>query len=136
MAIKRYKPTTPGRRGMTVTDYSGLSKVAPEKSLLEPVKKHSGRNNTGRITVRHQGGGNRRKYRVIDFKREKLDMPATVLTLEYPRNEPRHRRHVRLSGGEHRLGARRLRGSGGAPRRAGRGYRRSDADQPQHRGHL
>ena len=63
MAIKRYKPTTPGRRGMTVTDYSGLSKVAPEKSLLEPVKKHSGRNNTGRITVRHQGGGNRRKYR-------------------------------------------------------------------------
>ena len=81
MAIKRYKPTTPGRRGMTVTDYSGLSKVAPEKSLLEPVKKHSGRNNTGRITVRHQGGGNRRKYRVIDFKREKLDMPATVLIL-------------------------------------------------------
>ena len=86
MAIKRYKPTTPGRRGMTVTDYSGLSKVAPEKSLLEPVKKHSGRNNTGRITVRHQGGGNRRKYRVIDFKREKLDMPATVLTLEYDPN--------------------------------------------------
>ena len=86
MAIKRYKPTTPGRRGMTVTDYSGLSKVAPEKSLLEPVKKHSGRNNTGRITVRHQGGGNRRKYRVIDFKREKLDMPATVERLEYDPN--------------------------------------------------
>ena len=57
MAIKKYGPTTPGRRGMTVTDYSVLSKVAPERSLLEPMKKHSGRNNTGRITVRHQGGG-------------------------------------------------------------------------------
>ena len=86
MAIKRYKPTTPGRRGMTVTDYSGLSKVAPEKSLLEPVKKHSGRNNTGRITVRHQGGGNRTKYRVIDFKRNKFGVPATVKTLEYDPN--------------------------------------------------
>ena len=67
MAIKTYKPTTPGRRGMTVIDYSGLSKVAPEKSLLETVKKHSGRNSYGRITVRHKGGGNRRKYRIIDF---------------------------------------------------------------------
>ena len=57
MAIKKYKPTTPGRRGMTVTDYSGLSKVAPEKSLLRPIKKNAGRNNTGRITVRHHGGG-------------------------------------------------------------------------------
>ena len=75
MAIKKYGPTTPGRRGMTVTDYSVLSKVAPERSLLEPMKKHSGRNNTGRITVRHQGGGNRTKYRVIDFKRQKTDMP-------------------------------------------------------------
>ena len=86
MAIKKYGPTTPGRRGMTVTDYSALSKVAPERSLLEPMKKHSGRNNTGRITVRHQGGGNRTKYRVIDFKRQKTDMPATVKTLEYDPN--------------------------------------------------
>ena len=86
MAIKKYGPTTPGRRGMTVTDYSVLSKVAPERSLLEPMKKHSGRNNTGRITVRHQGGGNRTKYRVIDFKRQKIDMPATVKTLEYDPN--------------------------------------------------
>ena len=62
MAIKKYGPTTPGRRGMTVTDYSVLSKVAPERSLLEPMKKHSGRNNTGKITVRHHGGGNRTKY--------------------------------------------------------------------------
>ena len=84
MAIKKYKPTTPGRRGMTVTDYSVLSKVDPERSLLESKKKHAGRNNTGKITVRHHGGGNRVKYRVIDFKRNKFDVPATVKTLEYP----------------------------------------------------
>jgi len=71
---------------MTVIDYSGLSKVAPEKSLLESLKKHSGRNSYGRITVRHKGGGNRRKYRIIDFKRNKLGMNATVLTLEYDPN--------------------------------------------------
>ena len=83
MAIKKYKPTTPGRRGMTVTDYSVLSKVDPERSLLESKKKHAGRNNTGKITVRHHGGGNRVKYRVIDFKRNKFDVPATVKTLEF-----------------------------------------------------
>ena len=71
---------------MSVTDYSGLSKVAPEKSLLEPVKKTAGRNSYGRITVRHHGGGNRKKYRIIDFKRNKLDIPAKVLTLEYDPN--------------------------------------------------
>ena len=86
MAIKKYKPTTPGRRGMTVTDYSVLTKTAPERSLLEPMKKHAGRNNTGKITVRHHGGGNRTKYRVIDFKRNKFDVPATVKTLEYDPN--------------------------------------------------
>ena len=86
MAIKKYKPTTPGRRGMTVTDYSVLSKVEPERSLLESKKKHAGRNNTGKITVRHHGGGNRVKYRVIDFKRNKFDVPATVKTLEYDPN--------------------------------------------------
>ena len=86
MAIKTYKPTTPSRRQMTVTDYSVLSKVEPEKSLLEPMKKKSGRNSYGRITVRHRGGGNRRKYRVIDFKRDKDNMIATVLTLEYDPN--------------------------------------------------
>ena len=67
MAIKTYKPVTPGRRGMTVTDYSVLSKVEPERSLLESLKKNSGRNSYGRITVRHKGGAQRRKYRVIDF---------------------------------------------------------------------
>ena len=90
MAIKKFKPTTPGRRGMTVTDYSVLSKVEPERSLLEPMKHNSGRNNTGRITVRHHGGGNRTKYRVIDFKRSKLDVPATVKTLEYDPNRSAH----------------------------------------------
>mgnify|MGYP001114629952 CR=1 len=90
MAIKSYKPTTASRRSMTVTDYSGLSKVAPERSLLEPMKKKSGRNSYGRITVRHRGGGNRTKYRVIDFKRNKFDMPATVQTLEYDPNRSAH----------------------------------------------
>ncbi len=102
MAIKKYKPTTPGRRGMTVTDYSGLSKVAPERSLLEPMKKAAGRNNTGRITVRHHGGGNRTKYRVIDFKRNKVDMPATVKTLEYDPNRSAHIALVQYEDGEKR----------------------------------
>lgn len=86
MAIKVYKPTTNGRRNMSVSDYSGLSKVAPERSLLEPLSKHAGRNSYGRITVRHHGGGNRRKYRVIDFKRDKFDIKAEVKTLEYDPN--------------------------------------------------
>ena len=86
MAIKHYKPTTPGHRGMTVLDYSELSKVAPEKSLLETLKKNAGRNSYGRITVRHRGGGNRKKYRIIDFKRDKAGIPATVMTIEYDPN--------------------------------------------------
>ncbi len=102
MAIKSFKPTTPALRQMTVTDYSGLSKVAPEKSLLEPLKKHSGRNNTGKITVRHRGGGNRNKYRIIDFKRNKLDMPATVLTLEYDPNRSSHIALLQYEDGEKR----------------------------------
>ena len=68
MAIKKFKPTSPSRRQMTVTDYSGLSKVAPERSLLVSLKQNSGRNNTGKITVRHRGGAIRRTYRIIDFK--------------------------------------------------------------------
>lgn len=102
MAIKKYKPTTPGRRGMTVTDYSALSKVEPERSLLEPMKKAAGRNNTGRITVRHHGGGNRTKYRVIDFKRDKVDMPAEVMTLEYDPNRSAHIALVQYEDGEKR----------------------------------
>ena len=86
MAIKSYKPTTPSRRFMTVTDYSELSKVKPERSLLVNLKKTAGRNSYGRITVRHRGGGNKIKYRIIDFKRNKLDVPAKVMTLEYDPN--------------------------------------------------
>ncbi len=102
MAIKHYKPTTPGRRGMTTMDYSVLSKVAPERSLLEPIKKNAGRNSYGRITVRHRGGGNRRKYRVIDFKRDKFDIPATVKTLEYDPNRSAFISLVEYEDGEKR----------------------------------
>ncbi len=102
MAIKFYKPTTPGRRKMTVTDYSGLSKVEPEKSLLTTLKKNSGRNSYGRITVRHRGGGARRKYRIIDFKRDKFDIPATVLTLEYDPNRSAHIALLEYADGEKR----------------------------------
>lgn len=102
MPTKFYKPTTPGRRGMSVLDYSSLSKVAPEKSLLAPLEKKSGRNSYGRITVRHRGGGNRRKYRIIDFKRNKLDMNATVLTLEYDPNRSANIALVQYEDGEKR----------------------------------
>ena len=102
MPINHYKPTTPGRRGMTVVDYSELSKVAPERSLLAPIKKNAGRNSYGRITVRHRGGGNRRKYRIIDFKRDKFDIPATVLTIEYDPNRTAHIALVQYEDGEKR----------------------------------
>ena len=86
MAIKKYNPTSPARRFMTVSTFEELSKVAPEKSLLEPKKSNAGRNSYGRITVRHRGGGNRQKYRIIDFKRNKDGMNATVMTIEYDPN--------------------------------------------------
>ena len=102
MPTKLYKPTTPGRRNMSVMDYSVLSKVEPEKSLLAPLSKKSGRNSYGRITVRHRGGGNRRKYRIIDFKRNKVDMKATVLTLEYDPNRSAFIALVQYEDGEKR----------------------------------
>ena len=102
MAIKHYKPTTPGRRGMSVVDYSELSKVAPERSLLVSLKKNSGRNSYGRITVRHRGGGNRRKYRLIDFKRDKNQIPATVLTIEYDPNRTANIALLQYEDGEKR----------------------------------
>ena len=100
MSIKVYKPTTNARRNMSVTDYSELSKVAPEKSLLKALKKNSGRNSYGRITVRHRGGGNRRKYRVIDFKRNKFDVKATVKSLEYDPNRSAHIALIEYTDGE------------------------------------
>ena len=102
MPTINYKPTTPGRRGMSVLDYSGLSKTGPEKSLLAPKSKKAGRNSYGRITVRHRGGGNRQKYRIIDFKRNKVDMTATVLTLEYDPNRTAHIALVQYEDGEKR----------------------------------
>lgn len=86
MAVKTYNPTTASRRGMTVTDYSYLTKKRPEKSLVCTLRKHSGRNNSGKITVRHRGGANKRKYRLIDFKRNKYDVKAVVQSIEYDPN--------------------------------------------------
>ena len=92
MAIRKINPTSPGQRGMTKSDYSEITTSTPEKSLLKPLKKHAGRNNTGRITCRHKGGGVKQHYRMIDFKREKFGIPATVKTIEYDPN-----RNVRIS---------------------------------------
>ena len=86
MPVKKYKPTSAGKRFMTTIDFSDLSKVEPEKSLTEVRKKHSGRNNNGHITVRHKGGGTRKLYRIIDFKRSKDAIPAKVATVEYDPN--------------------------------------------------
>ena len=86
MAVKVYKPTSPGRRGMSVSSFEEITKTEPEKSLLAPLKKRAGRNVKGRITVRHRGGGHKRRYRIIDFKREKQGVPATVKSIEYDPN--------------------------------------------------
>ena len=86
MGIKSYNPYTPSRRNMTGSDFKEITKKSPEKSLLDVKKKNSGRNNQGKITVRHQGGGNRQKYRIIDFKRRKDDIPAKVIGIEYDPN--------------------------------------------------
>ena len=86
MATIKYKPTTPARRNMSVPDFAEITKFTPEKSLIEIKKKHAGRNNYGKITVRHHGGGNKQKYRIIDYKRLTLDAPAKVLGIEYDPN--------------------------------------------------
>ena len=86
MGIKNFRPYTPSRRNMTVSTFDEITKKTPEKSLLAKKKKNAGRNSYGRITVRHQGGGNRQKYRIVDFKRKKDDMPATVVGIEYDPN--------------------------------------------------
>lgn len=86
MGIKSFRPVTPSLRNMTVLTNEEITKYSPEKKLLSPLKKNSGRNNTGKITVRHHGGGQRRKYRIIDFKRNKVDMEATVIGIEYDPN--------------------------------------------------
>ena len=103
MSSKTFKPYTPSRRNMTVSAFDGVDKKAkPERSLLEPLKKSSGRNSYGRITVRHRGGGCKRKYRIIDFRRDKLDMPAVVQRLEYDPNRSAFIALVQYEDGEKR----------------------------------
>ena len=103
MSIKTYRPTTPSRRHMSVSGFDGVAKhVKPEKSLTEVLKKNAGRNSYGHITVRHQGGGNRQKYRVIDFKRNKLDVEGKVLRLEYDPNRSAYIALVEYTDGERR----------------------------------
>ncbi len=92
MGIRKINPTSPGQRGMTKSDFAEITTSTPEKSLLKPMRKKAGRNNTGRITCRHKGGGHKQAYRVIDFKREKFGIPAVVQTIEYDPN-----RNVRIS---------------------------------------
>ena len=101
MSIKTFKPTTPSRRQMTVSGFDGIDKKAkPEPSLTTSLKKSSGRNSYGRITVRHRGGGNKRKYRIIDFKRDKFEMPATVQRIEYDPNRSAYIALVKYEDGE------------------------------------
>ena len=103
MAIKTYRPTTPSRRHMSVSGFDGVEKhVRPEKSLVEVLKKNAGRNSYGHITVRHQGGGNRQKYRVIDFKRDKREVEGKVLRLEYDPNRSAYIALVEYADGERR----------------------------------
>lgn len=100
MALKKYNPTSPARRFMTVSDFAEITKKSPERSLLAKKDKHAGRNSYGRITVRHRGGGNRRKYRIIDFKRNKDGMPATVIGVEYDPNRSANIALIQYEDGE------------------------------------
>ena len=103
MSVKLYKPTTPSRRHMSVSGFDGIDKRAkPDRSLTEVLKRNSGRNSYGRITVRHRGGGNRRKYRIIDFKRNKFDVPGNVVRLEYDPNRSANIALIEYTDGERR----------------------------------
>ncbi len=102
MGIKKYNPTSPARRNMTVSTFEEITRTEPEKSLVEILKSKAGRNNYGKITVRHQGGGHKRKYRVIDFKRDKMDVPATVATIEYDPNRSANIALLNYADGEKR----------------------------------
>ncbi|PGL67708.1 MULTISPECIES: 50S ribosomal protein L2 [Bacillaceae] len=102
MGIKKYKPTTNGRRGMTTNDFAEITTDKPEKSLLAPLNKKAGRNNQGKITVRHQGGGHKRQYRIIDFKRDKDGIPGRVATIEYDPNRSANIALINYADGEKR----------------------------------
>src|SRR5437660_1655978 len=102
MPVKKYKPTSPGRRGMSVSAFSEITKSKPEKSLLRPLPRKSGRNNQGRLTQRHQGGGHKRQYRLIDFKRNKIGVPAKVSAIEYDPNRSARIALLQYADGEKR----------------------------------
>jgi large subunit ribosomal protein L2 len=102
MAVKVYKPTSAGRRGMTGHSFEEITKSTPQRSLTEAIRKHGGRNNTGRVTVRHRGGGHKRRYRIIDFKRNKFDVPAQVIAVEYDPNRSARIALVEYEDGEKR----------------------------------
>lgn len=102
MAVKKYNPTSPARRFMTVSTFEEITKTEPEKSLVEILKSKAGRNNYGKITVRHQGGGHKRKYRIIDFKRDKMDVPAKVASIEYDPNRSANIALLNYADGEKR----------------------------------
>src|SRR5579872_5128726 len=102
MPVRKYKPTSPGRRGMTVSTFSEITRSKPEKSLLRPLHRHGGRNNQGRITQRHQGGGHKRRYRLIDFKRNKSGIPARVASIEYDPNRSANIALLHYADGEKR----------------------------------
>lgn len=102
MPVKKYKPTSPGRRGMSVSSFEEITRSKPERSLTEALKRHAGRNNQGRITVRHRGGGHKRRYRVIDFKRDKDGVPGTITSIEYDPNRTARIALVTYADGEKR----------------------------------
>ncbi len=102
MAVKQFKPTSPARRYYTVSSFEEITKSTPEKSLLKPLKHHGGRNATGRLTVRHQGGGHKRQYRVIDFKRDKIGVPGVVAAIEYDPNRSARIALINYADGEKR----------------------------------
>lgn len=102
MGIKKYRPTTPGRRFMTTPDYAEITKSEPERGLVESLKKHGGRNNTGRITLRYRGGGFRKLYRIIDFKRDKIGVPGKVASIEYDPNRSARIALIHYADGEKR----------------------------------
>jgi large subunit ribosomal protein L2 len=102
MAIKVYKPTSPGRRGMSVSTFEEITKTTPERSLLQPLRKRAGRNNEGRVSVRHRGGGHKRLYRIIDFKRDKVGVPARVVSIEYDPNRSARIALLQYADGEKR----------------------------------
>src|SRR3989449_6573227 len=102
MAVRKYKPSTPGRRGASVSDFGEVTRRSPEKSLTRPSPKRAGRNSYGRLTARHQGGGHKRQYRVIDFRRDKDGVPARVATIEYDPNRTARIPLLHYSDGEKR----------------------------------